>query len=148
MTAEEIDMDAPMGGAPAEAPSFDDDVKAEEIAGVEEKVADLTEAVRAEEAKVVEPEPETEKPKTRGRKQVAEQPDEAESVPQPTIGRIVHYYTDPAVAQRAAIIVAIYSDGLDTVSLCVLNTKGIHVLEEVPFSPEPQAGHWSWPPRQ
>ncbi len=36
---------------------------------------------------------------------------------------------------------------LDAVSLCVLNPTGLFFNENVPFSPEPKPGHWSWPPR-
>lgn len=76
----------------------------------------------------------------------------------PTVGRIVHYWSygtpggefPPCVA-RAAIItqVGVHADGPEgpTVGLCILNPTGQFFSVAVPYSAEPKAGHWSWPPR-
>ena len=69
----------------------------------------------------------------------------------PTIGRIVHYQShgspngQPLPAPRAAIVTEVFSDTV--VSLCVLNPTGMYFDRSAPFSAEPKAGHWSWPPR-
>lgn len=83
----------------------------------------------------------------------------------PTIGRIVHYHSRGSAdgvfkpEPRAAVVTGISSDveirqdgygrpfAVETISLAVLNPTGFFFNEKVPFSVEPRAGHWSWPPR-
>lgn len=95
----------------------------------------------------------------------------------PGVGRTVHYHTygtpggEFRPEARAAIITAVHwSDAADEedwqgieqpaargddqaeeyiscVSLAVLNPTGMFFNENVPFSPVPAPGHWSWPPR-
>jgi hypothetical protein len=73
----------------------------------------------------------------------------------PTIGRIVHYVNlgdadgkYPPTTQ-AAIITAIENpnDPQGRVWLKVFYKTGLFDCE-VPYSPEPKRGHWSWPPRE
>lgn len=72
-------------------------------------------------------------------------------MPQPTIGRIVHYqsYGSPGgeylPEPRAAVITEVGDDG--TVGLCVLNPTGMFFNQAVPFADEPAPGRWNWPPR-
>lgn len=72
----------------------------------------------------------------------------------PTIGRIVHYQSfgtpggEYLPEARAAIVTA----GPPTprhsgVSLAILNPTGMFFTQDVPHSPTPKPGHWSWPPR-
>lgn len=76
----------------------------------------------------------------------------------PSVGRIVHYHTpghgsyQVSPPLRPAIITAVNDDG--TVALHVFfgdgeRHEGIHDAGRltVPYSEEPKAGHWSWPPR-
>lgn len=79
----------------------------------------------------------------------------------PTVGRIVHYQSHGSPngqhksEPRAAVVTAvrdvpvIEDPGVTAVEvdLCVLNPTGLFFNQRVPFSPEPQAGCWSWPPR-
>lgn len=95
----------------------------------------------------------------------------------PSVGRIVHYESRGSAdghfrsEPRAAIITEVFwgdaayendwqgieqperpSDGqadeyIYGVSLAVLNPTGMFFNENVPYSPEPKPGHWSWPPR-
>lgn len=74
----------------------------------------------------------------------ARQPRQAKT-PKPSVGRIVHYATDPAGEPRAAIITDVVDDSL--VSLTVFNALGAHPVEDVEFSEEYAPGRWSWPPR-
>lgn len=69
----------------------------------------------------------------------------------PSIGRIVHYTNlgdkdgkYPPETQ-AALITGLNEDG--TVSLKIFYRTGIFDMPKVPFSAEPERGHWSWPPR-
>lgn len=74
----------------------------------------------------------------------------------PTVARTVHYTSRgsadgrfPSVA-RAAIITEVLQSidpEAPAVSLAVLNPTGLFFDREVPYSPEPKPGHWSWPPR-
>ncbi len=73
----------------------------------------------------------------------------------PTVNRSVHYQAHGSPngqhksVPRAAIVTAIPEDQPDgglIVSLCVLNPTGQYFNERVPYSDEPKAGHWSWPP--
>lgn len=69
----------------------------------------------------------------------------------PSIGRIVHYTNlgdadgkyPPTV--QGAMITAVYDDG--TVALKVFYRTGIFDCDHIPFSDEPERGHWNWPPR-
>ena len=72
-------------------------------------------------------------------------PAKAAKPQQPSIGRIVHYTTDPHGTTKAALIIDVIDD--ETVDLVVFNLKGAHPLEAVAFSEEPTPGSWSWPPR-
>lgn len=77
----------------------------------------------------------------------------------PSIGRIVHYhsYGTPGgeyPPEPWAAIVTCVSDldlnalpDLLRVGLAVLNPTGMFFNQDVPFSEDPQSGHWSWPPR-
>lgn len=77
----------------------------------------------------------------------------------PSIGRIVHYHSygtpggEYLPEPRAAIITAVGMEPLPDgwpphpVALAVLNPTGMFFNTDVPFSPEPKPGHWSWPPR-
>lgn len=65
--------------------------------------------------------------------------------PKPSIGRIVHYTTDPHGTTKAALIIDVFDD--ETVDLAVFNHTGVHPLDAVSFAEEPTPGFWSWPPR-
>jgi hypothetical protein len=70
----------------------------------------------------------------------------------PTVGRIVHYQSvggppsggEVLGAPRAAIITNIETEQI--VGLCVFDPGGTRAVSSVPYSEEPQKGHWSWPP--
>lgn len=70
----------------------------------------------------------------------------------PSVGRIVHYqsYGTPKgeykPLPRAAVVTEVDEDG-STVGLCVLNPTGQFFNQHVPFSVDPEPGHWNWPPR-
>lgn len=76
----------------------------------------------------------------------------------PTVGRIVHYYTTHGVEHPpplAALITAVAplaahptadEEGWK-VSLRVFRNHLDQFKEDVPFSREPKAGHWAWPPK-
>jgi hypothetical protein len=69
----------------------------------------------------------------------------------PTVGRVVHYqsYGTPKGEYKsqpiAAVVTKVGED--DTVGLAILNPTGMFFNTAVPFSEEPKAGHWNWPPR-
>lgn len=69
---------------------------------------------------------------------------------QPSIGRIVHYQSfgtpkgEYDSLARAAVITEVGPNNV--VGLCVLNPTGQFFNRDVPFSEEPKAGHWNWPP--
>lgn len=64
-----------------------------------------------------------------------------------SVGRIVHY-TNTAEDARAAIIAEVWAgDESGTVDLVIFNSLGSIFAEDIPFSEEPKAEHWSWPPR-
>ncbi len=76
----------------------------------------------------------------------------------PSVGRIVHYQSHGSPngqhksEPRAAIITAIREDvsGPEhppAVDLCVLNPTGMYFDRGTPYSAEPKAGCWNWPPR-
>lgn len=72
------------------------------------------------------------------------------SLQPPSIGRVVHYQSlgtpngEHPSAAYAAIVTAV--DG-ERVSLFVMYPNGTSNKSAVPYSDEPRAGHWSWPPR-
>ncbi len=75
---------------------------------------------------------------------------------QPTIGRVVHYqsYGTPGgeylPEPRAAIVTTVAEvndDRHQRVGLAILNPTGLFFDQSVPYSQDPQPGHWSWPPR-
>lgn len=80
-------------------------------------------------------------------------------MPQPTVGRIVHYqpYDTPTGVVRAAMVTDAYEADVSTlgegslrvpfVDLCVFASSGVSFVRQVPFSESPQACHWTWPPR-
>lgn len=70
----------------------------------------------------------------------------------PTVGRIVHYHTDPTSLPLAALIAGTFLDG--TVILVVFTGRPTRrgraeteLHRGVPFSETPKGGCWSWPPR-
>jgi hypothetical protein len=70
----------------------------------------------------------------------------------PTVGRMVHYYwQSPNGTPEAAIVVKVFRGDnlLQEVNLKVISPDGYDdaFRQAIPFSPEPKAGHWSWPPR-
>lgn len=78
----------------------------------------------------------------------------------PTIGRTVHYHSygtpggEYKPAPRAALTTTdpnvVWSSDKGwhlVIGLCVLNPTGMFFNLDVPFSPTPKPGHWSWPPR-
>lgn len=79
---------------------------------------------------------------------IAELKAEHDIVPVPTVGRIVHFYPwNGPHWPRAAIVTAINRDGCRP-HLSVFETWGeMTEVSAVEYSPEPKAGHWTWPPR-
>lgn len=71
----------------------------------------------------------------------------------PTVGRIVHYQSHGSPdgshksQPRAAIVTEVPEDKEGAVGLCVLNPTGQYFNQNVPYSEEPKAGHWNWPPK-
>lgn len=84
----------------------------------------------------------------------------------PTVGRIVHYqaYGSPngeyKSEPRAAIVTQVLenttTEGAENqqtegwvpnVGLAILNPTGMFFNPSIPYSAEPKAGHWSWPPK-
>lgn len=76
----------------------------------------------------------------------------------PTVGRIVHYYSKPTGRRldepRAAMITRVVGDD----GRVLLHVYPVHLggddaphlagpTDEVPYSEQPSAGCWSWPPR-
>lgn len=81
----------------------------------------------------------------------------AETMPSPTVGRIVHYvsYGTPAgeypSACRAAVVTEV-DDDHQTVGLAVLNPEGMFFNRHVPCRQPPMGGgapggSWHWPER-
>jgi len=77
----------------------------------------------------------------------------------PTVGRIVHYHPwvhqAPPVQPLAALITHVEAlaehptadeEGWK-VSLRIFYGRLDQWMEDVPFSREPNAGHWAWPPK-
>lgn len=70
----------------------------------------------------------------------------------PSIGRIVLYqkYGTPGGEHKAEPSPAMITKVIDAESgscmLFVMNPNGLY-FNETPYSEEPKAGHWSWPPR-
>ena len=69
----------------------------------------------------------------------------------PSVGRVVHYwsYGTPggeyrSEARAAVVTQVVGEDGV--VGLAVLNPMGLFFNPAVPYSAEPKAGSWSWPP--
>lgn len=68
------------------------------------------------------------------------------------IGNPVYYMSygtpdgEQSSFQRAAIITELVHEGRHVrVGLCVFLTNGPKMMRDVPFSPRPKEGHWSWP---
>lgn len=75
----------------------------------------------------------------------------------PTVGRIVHYHSygtpggEYLPEARAAIITEVVTNSdsyPDRTALAVINPTGLFFREDVPYSPTPKPGHWTWPPRE
>jgi len=66
----------------------------------------------------------------------------------PSVGRIVHYHSAESdnLAPWAAIVAGVGEGGNITVHAFPPHTDSMRI-KEVPFSDEPKAGCWSWPPR-
>lgn len=70
----------------------------------------------------------------------------------PTIGRIVLYmkYGTPGgehpMEASPAIITKVLNQYSHECQLFVMNPNGVY-FNPTPYSPEPKAGHWSWPQR-
>lgn len=72
----------------------------------------------------------------------------------PTVGRIVHFGADPAavIDPRAGVVAEVLDMLMNDeanyrVGLWVLGPHSLSYEPMVPYSEEPQPGHWSWPPR-
>ncbi|MCY1080284.1 hypothetical protein [Archangium lansingense] len=70
----------------------------------------------------------------------------------PSLGRVVHFYstTSPGSSElepSAATIAAVLDDTGRVNLSRVLWSGETQPQPDVPFSPEPKAGCWSWPPR-
>jgi hypothetical protein len=68
----------------------------------------------------------------------------------PTIGRIVHFTaSDGDPGPYAGIIVAVHKapEPLERVDLVTFGPNSLYHNHNVPYSEEPKAGHWNWPPR-
>lgn len=63
----------------------------------------------------------------------------------PTIGRIVHFHSRSFT--HAAIVTAVYDDGVCDLTVFVPGVRKIVPLTGVTYSEEPTNGCWSWPPR-
>lgn len=73
----------------------------------------------------------------------------------PTVGRIVHYYSETADEElnkkpHAALVVHVYANPDAYVGLQVFARlpKEYDMRTSAPFSETPKPGHWSWPPRE
>jgi hypothetical protein len=70
----------------------------------------------------------------------------------PSIGRVVHYqkYGTPKgehpCEPSPAIITKVLNEETLECQLFVMNTNGVY-FNPTPFSEEPKAGHWNWPPK-
>lgn len=69
--------------------------------------------------------------------------------PLPSVGRIVHYTTDPHATVKAAIITGVLKDSeRQYVDLVIFNDAGAFAAgTPIPFAEAYTPGHWSWPPR-
>jgi hypothetical protein len=69
-----------------------------------------------------------------------------------TVGRVVHAYLDNDGAVDgpfAALTAGVYAEDATRADLVVMHPeRGAMPMRAVPFSDEPQAGHWTWQPVQ
>lgn len=71
-------------------------------------------------------------------------------VSMPTLGRIVYYYSQGSAdtGHRLEVHPAMVTDVDGTVaSLAVIHPTGMFFDADVPYSPTPSPGCWSWPPQ-
>jgi hypothetical protein len=64
----------------------------------------------------------------------------------PTIGRIVHYYSETDQEPFAALVTAVLSGHLVTLTVFPPNTD-MFTIDGASFSEAPTPRHWTWPPR-
>lgn len=78
----------------------------------------------------------------------------------PSVGRIVHYHDGTAADPQAAIIIAVpcalmvskrwptlLGEGIVALTVFAVDRAAPRTIEPVPYSEEPKAGHWNYPPR-
>lgn len=78
----------------------------------------------------------------------------------PSVGRIVHYHDGTAADPQAAIIIAVHSaeraaerwpdltaSHLVSLTVFAADRTAPYSIEPIPYSEEPKAGHWNYPPR-
>lgn len=64
----------------------------------------------------------------------------------PSIGRIVHYQKLNYERPCAAIVTLVRDVEICSLAIFLYMTKEMRFIDDVPFSPEPKVGHWTWPP--
>lgn len=71
------------------------------------------------------------------------------TLPVPTLGRIVLFGGGdaPSVIPMPGIVVKQNADPRGNISIMVLHEAGSSRALDVPYSAEPKAGSWWWPPR-
>lgn len=66
----------------------------------------------------------------------------------PSVGRIVHLHRKQMSDQPiAGIINYVHAESRVDVTAFLNQGSGSGLITHVPYSREPQEGHWSWPPR-
>lgn len=70
----------------------------------------------------------------------------------PTVGRIVHYYSDSAFGDNsrgpyAAIVETVIGGPQNRLHLVLFMAGGAHPARDIPFKGDiPQGTYWEWPP--
>lgn len=67
----------------------------------------------------------------------------------PTVGRIVHYYSGDIHSEPRGPYAALVVNDTGSIGLQIFPRNGETpwYQDRVPYSEEPKAFHWTWPPR-